>query len=264
MVLRVTLCLAFLALWVAPLRASENPDLPPLLEEAAAAEAKRDLPRAIVLYQQAERLRPDDASLLQRISRLLSDSINDEREPARRVALAAEALDYAIRAVARAPENADCAVSVAVCYGKLALLSETGKKIEYTRRVKEYADRALELDPRSAWAHHVLGRWNYELAQVGGPSRALARVFYGAVPRGSCAEAVRHFRLAVEIAPENVSHQLELGMALVACGDRAEALHRLREALALPTRDRHDEATQARARAMLERLTGPGVTGGNS
>jgi predicted Zn-dependent protease len=60
---------------------------------------------------------------------------------------AIKALAYAKRAVALQPENAVNVLSLAICYGKMAVFSDTRAKIEFSRLVKLDAERALALDP---------------------------------------------------------------------------------------------------------------------
>lgn len=225
-----------------------------VLAHAAEAERRWDLAQALVLYRRADGLEPDNAFVLQKIARQLSDAVADAKTREERRQLAEEALAYSLRAQARAPDDPVCALSVAICYGKLALTADASHRIKYAGLVRDHAERALQLNPDYDWAHHVLGRWHYELAQVGGPTRALARLFYSAVPAGTCAEGIDHLARAVALAPENPSHRIELGLARIACGRRDEGLADVRLGLSLPSREKHDESAKARARAALQRL----------
>jgi hypothetical protein len=147
-----------------------------------------------------------------------------------------------------------CVLSLAVCYGKLSPYADTGTRIEYARLVKKYAEEALALKPDYDWAHHVLGRWHYELAQVGGPARALAKIFYDGVPKGTSAEAVEHLKEAVRLSPGTASHHLVLGLAYLSSGDRDRAREQLRIGLELPSREKHDDLEKSRAKPLLEKL----------
>ena len=42
----------------------------------------------------------------------------------------------------------------------------------------EHFEKAVALDPDYDWAHHVLGRWHYEVAELGGTKRLVVRLFF--------------------------------------------------------------------------------------
>ena len=227
-----------------------------LIRDGLAAEAKLDTPRALEAFLAADKAKPDDAFILQKIARHTSDSIVDlpadaVAEKKRRAELA---LAYARRSVALAPDNAENVLSLAVCHGTLAVYSDTRAKITYSRLVKEDAERALALDPDYDWAHHVLGRWHYEVATLGATTRFFVRVIYGALPDASVAKAIEHLERAVALAPAVSPHHLELGFAYLAADRPADARAAFNRGLALPSTGKHDEAAKTRAREAIKRL----------
>ncbi len=247
MLSRVTF--ALLALWAPGLRAA---DVNSVLQEARAAEVRFDTQAALVLFRQADSLRPNDAAILQAISKQYSDAMLDTVEAAEKQHLGTESLVYARRSVALAPHNAVNVLALAICYGKLTAFADTRTKITYSRFVKQYADEALALDPRYALAHLVLGRWNYEVSSLGFGTRWLVRLVYGGLPDASTAEAVRQLRIAVALAPNRPAHHVELGLALLADGQRDAARATLTHALTLPKTEKYDAEAFARARAALK------------
>lgn len=242
-----------LACWGALAAAASLAGEEPLLARALAAEARLDSRAALELFLQLERERPDDAFVLQKVAQQYSDAIVDltDVEDKRRHARAA--LAYAERAAALAPEDAVNALSVAIAHGKLATYSDTRAKVKYSRLVKEEAERALRLDPEYAWAHHVLGRWHREVAELGATARFFVKLFYGGLPNASVVSAVAHLERAVTLDPENLNHHLELGFAYAAAGRGDDARRAWRQGLALPERGKHDAAAKRRAQAALER-----------
>jgi tetratricopeptide (TPR) repeat protein len=229
-------------------------DVSIVLKDAFAAEARWDTRAALTLFKQADALRPNDAMILQKISKQYSDATSDTTDLVERKRLSTEALAYAQHAAALEPHNAVNVLSVAICYGKLATFADTRTKIEYSRFVKQYAEQALAFDPNYDYAHHVLGRWNYEIATLGFGTRFLVKLIYGGLPDASTAEAVRQLRRAAELSPEKPAHRVELGLALLADGQRDAAQQTLEQALAMPKREKYDEESFARARAALEKL----------
>lgn len=233
------------------------PDVAQLLTDARAAETKLDSRRALELYLAADRAQPNDAAILQKIARQYSDLVTELTTDDERRGYAQTALDYSLRAVALAPQNPENVLSLAVSHGKLAVYSDTKTKIQYSRLVKEEAERALGIDPNYAWAHHVLGRWHYEVATLGFATRFFVRVIYGGLPAASTAEAVRHLQRAVDLEPNELAHQLELGFALAADGQKENARAQFAKGLALPSRQKHDESAKTRARSALASLYAP-------
>lgn len=227
-----------------------------LIRNALAAEARLETSQALDLFLAAAKARPNDAFVLQKIARQYSDLSVDLPDEAAKRAAVEKALDYSRRAVALAPNRAENVLSLAICYGKLGLLSDTRDKVRYSRLLREEAERALALDPTYAWAHHVLGRWHYEVADLGFAARWFVTLFYGGLPEASPAEAVRHLERAVTLEPDQLSHRLELGFALLAAGQTERARAAFTEGLAMPSREKHDESSKARARAALARLAG--------
>jgi tetratricopeptide (TPR) repeat protein len=233
---------------------ADPPDAPSLERDAFASEAKGDVRRALELFLALEKLRPSDASVLQKIARQYSDAVEDLATATERKTYARQALDYSQRAVALAPRDPVNVLSVAISYSKLALHSDTRTQVEYSRYVHDYAQRALALDPTFAWAHHVLGRWHYEVSELGATKRFLVRVFYGGLAPASPAEALRHLRRAVQLEPAEPAHFIELGFALLANREPALARSAFERGLALPTQARHHAAAKSRAQSALARL----------
>jgi tetratricopeptide (TPR) repeat protein len=240
--------LAALLLVAAPSFAAEIDDV---LGQARAAEAAFKPQEALKLYLQAEKLRPDDPVILQKVARQYSDSTEQLDDRNQKKAYAEKALAYSKRAVELAPNNPVNVLSVAISYGKMALFSGTREKIEYSRGIKEQAEKALELDPNYAWAHHVLGRWNYEVAALGSGKKFVVNLFFGGLPEGTYAEAVKHLERSIELDPDNLIHHLELGFALWKSGDRDRAREQFRVGLAMPETTINDAPAKKRARAAL-------------
>lgn len=236
-----------------PLRAT-NPEVQSLIAAGTAAESRFEVRTALECFRKADALQPNDVLILQKISKQLSDGVEDLTDPKERAKQTEEALNYSRRALELSPRDPVCLLSMAVCYGKLTATADNATKVEYSRLVKRYAEEALAIDPNYAWGHHLLGRWNYEVALIGGPTRIAARMLYGGLPAASCKEAIKHLEKAVELNPLVPSHHVELGYAYLASGDKAHAAEQWRKSLELPSLEKHDESSKARARAGLERF----------
>ncbi len=238
---------------LAPFRLSAA-DADSLLRDALAAEARFDSKTALDLFLQADAARPNDPFIFQKLSRQYSDLTLDTPDLAEKKRLCTESLACAQRAVALRPRDPVNVLSLAICYGKLATYADTRTKLEYSRLVREHAEQALALDPDYDYAHHVLGRWHYEVATLGTATRVIVKLIYGGLPNASTAEAVRHLQRANELSPERPSHRVELGFALLADGQRDSAKQAFTQALAMPKQEKYNDESYRRARAALEKL----------
>lgn len=234
------------------LRAAEDAEA--LVRAALAAEAKVDCQSALKLFLEADAARPNDAFILQKIARQYSDLVADQPAVADKLHYARTALAYSERAVKLNPADAVNVLSLAVCHGKLALYSDTKEKVQHSRLMHDEAVRALALDPNYAWAHHLLGRWNYEVASLGAASKFFVRLVYGGLPAASVDEGVRQLQRATELEPGELNHWIELGFAYAAAGQPDLARKQWERGLAMPVRAKPDEAARLRARAALARL----------
>lgn len=250
-----TLLLLLFALAGAPIAvATAGDEAQAAIEAALAAEAQLDPRTALEHFRRADAARPGDAWIVQKIAKQLSDAafLEPDREARRRLAL--EAMEHARRSVELDPCSAVNRLSLSVLYGRLAAYADISTRVEYARRIRHHAEEALALDPEYAWAHHVLGRWHVEMADLGATRRALASMFFGGLPRASLDEGVRRLERAVALEPSAVAHRVELGVALARTGRREAAREHLSRALDLPSRAIYDSAAKDRAREALTRL----------
>ena len=117
-------------------------DADPLLRDALAAEARFDSKTALDLFLRLDAARPNDPLILQKLSRQYSDLTLDAPDVAEKKRLCTAALTYAQRSVALRPTDPVNVLSLAICYGKLATYADTRTKLEYSRHVREHAERA--------------------------------------------------------------------------------------------------------------------------
>jgi tetratricopeptide (TPR) repeat protein len=229
-------------------------DADQLVKEALAAEAKMDSTQALKLFLEADKAKPNDSVIVQKIARQYSDLVVDQKTTEEKKKYAQTALEYAKKSVELDPKNAVNVLSLAVCHGTLGVYSDTRTKVEYSRLVKEEAERALALDANYAWSYHVLGRWNYEVATLGSTARIFVKLFYGGLPAASTAQAIKHLEHAVELEPGEPEHVLELGFAYRADGQNDKARACFEKGLAMPIREKHGEAAKQRAKEALAKL----------
>lgn len=240
-----------LALLALPARAESVADL---LRRADALDAQNQNAAALPLYLRANELRPHDAEVLRLIARQYLQQLVGESASQKNKELAGHAVDYAKWATAADPRNADARLCLAICYGKAALLAPPRQRMESSRLIRDEAEAAVRLDPTLDDGWHVLGRWNYELANLNPALRFIAQAIYGRFPDASNERAAECFEKAIALQPRRVIHHGELGRTYTALGRKDEARAELKRSLDLPSRDKDDDECKARARQALAGL----------
>jgi len=156
------------------------------------------------------------------------------------------------------PDSANGHFFLAVALGRVALYEGGKRKIQISKEVKAAAERALQADPRHDGAMHVLGRWNYELADLNFIERTVAKIVFGGLPPGASYEqSTKYFEQAVNLSPEKPAHHYEYARALLKLDRDADARQHLEMCIALPEVFWDDSQHKLAAQKLLEKLPKP-------
>lgn len=186
------------------------------------------------------------ADLLQQTAEALDQAVYELRGAAADEQLAAlrAAVTLAEEAVAEQPEAAEAWVLLARARGEVARRSGIFQNLSVAPRLKEYFERALELEPENPDALAGFALWHLEIAEAG------AAWLYGA----DRADVLPLLAEAVGLAPERVNLRVEYADALIRLKQPQEAAAQLEAALSLPPLSTADRCEQERAAALLESL----------
>lgn len=223
------------------------------IRKGDAFEAAGKSKEALEAYQNAEKSKPKDSALLVKIAKQYGDMMPSLGGAAKKDA-SAKSLEYSRKAVAENPNSSDSHLAVALSLGKGTEFMGNRGKIEASREIKNAADTALRLNPKSDYAHHMLGRWHQEMAGMGGAARAIAKVIYGGIPKGSYEEALVHFESARKINRHRLIHQIEYGRTLAMMDRDVEAKSEIKKGLDMPNREADDGESKKRGRQTLDSL----------
>ncbi len=240
-----------LNLTIQPARAQSAAEF---MAKGDAAEVSLRADEALKSYLAAEKLEPNNVSLLVKIARQYRHLMADAKSVPEKLQLGQTALTYGKKAAALGPNDSDAQLSTAITYGKM--LPHQGKKeqVEASPRIKAAADRAIKLDPRNDTAWHVLGRWHQALANVSGVKRAVGGVLYGKLPVGTHAQSIACFEKAIAINPGRLRHYIEEGRTYAQMGDHAAAKRFLQKGLAMPNAENDDPEIKRHGREALAKL----------
>jgi tetratricopeptide (TPR) repeat protein len=224
------------------------------MEKGKPFEAKFQPKEALPYYLAAEELDPQDPHILVRIARQYRYLMSDAALTQEKLRLGHIALDYSERAAKAGPNDAEAQLATAITLGKMLPYMSSREQSAASPRIKESADKTLQVNPRDDTAWHVLGRWNRVLADVNAVKRALAGILYGSLPKGSIEEAEHDMRKAIELNPNRLMHYIELGRIYAQMGKKDEARSYINKGLAMPNAEKDDPETKQRGRETLAKL----------
>ena len=224
------------------------------MAQAALAEQRGDVPSALKIYGQAESLASTNAVNLCVLSRRYCDLIYLTKTAAAQKELAERALACALQAANADPQNATAHACVAVCYAQNCAYADLKTELAYSRLFKLEAEKTIALDPQQDIAYYLLGRWHYEVANVGLLSRAYVKVVYGGLPKASNEDAIRQFQKAIELAPNRIIHHAGLATVYEATGETKLQVHELEQCRDLKAFDQADAEAQRAAEKKLAAL----------
>ena len=181
--MRLSLVSAAMFLFLATTARGQSAD-----EQVAAANrayADQDVPTALALYEKALAVDPRNYEALWKAARAAIDLGTPVTDAVRRNSLYSKAEQYARRAVAVNPGDADGHFVLAWALGKTALTQSARGRVKYGTEVRSHALECLRLRPTHAGCLHVMGVWNAEIMRLNGFVRLVAKSVLGGKVFGS-------------------------------------------------------------------------------
>ena len=177
----------------------------------------------------------------------------DENE---RKTLYKNAEQYARRAVAANPNDAEGHFQLARAIGRNALTMGTRDRIKYAGEVRQQALDALKANPKHAGADHVMGMWNAEVMRLSGLSRMIAKNFLGGKVFGEANwdNAIKYLEEAVALEPNRITHRLDLAGVYADRDMKAKAIEQYEWIAKAPVTDFNDAKYKELAAQRLKDL----------
>lgn len=208
---------------------------------------------ALQKFLQVLKLDPDNyeatwnASLLySRIGNRMRDSDRDQYFSSAKL--------YAQKALKLNPNDAQSNFAMAAAMGRMALISGPSDKVAASRDIRKYTERAIQLDPNHAGAHYILGKWNYEVANLNWAEKTAANLLFGGIPEGSLDAAIEHYSLATKLAPGSILYYRDLALALHQKKSYDEEIRVLNQALTLKPKTEDDPVYLAQCKELLNQV----------
>lgn len=186
---------------------------------------------ALSIYEEILEDHPENYKALWRTSFLYSRIGNRLDDEDQQEEFFKQARDLAEKALEINPDGAWSNFVMAVAMGRMALISGAKDRVEASREIKKYANRAIEIDAEHAGAWHVLGVWHYQVANLNFLERTAARTLFGGLPDASNEEAIEALERAIELTPQYVLYHHDLAMAYEEAGNESAAIEACETAL---------------------------------
>ena len=173
-----------------------------------------------------------------------------------RKALYRNAEQYARRAVAANPNDAEGHFELARAIGRNALTMGSRDRVKYAGEVREQALAALKINPKHAGALHVMGEWNAQVMRLNGFVRMIAKNVLGGKVFGEANwnNAIRYLEEAVALEPNRITHRLDLGAVYADRDQKAKAIGLYERIGRAPISDFNDPNYKADAARRLKEL----------
>jgi tetratricopeptide (TPR) repeat protein len=232
----------------------QSQDLQQLQKEATAAEATLQDEQAFQKYQQINKLQPADIAVLCKCSELACKIGNRHAAKETQIKYYTVARRYAEQALQLNAAHADANFVMSLAMGRMALVSGGRTQVEAVKGIKIYADKTIQLNPADYRGYHVLGKWNYEIANLGAFKRTAVKLFYGAFPDASFDQAKRYYQKSVLLNPGFNLNYLELAKVYVKLDQQNQAIACLQKLLVMPIKMEDDQRIYTEGRNILKSL----------
>jgi tetratricopeptide (TPR) repeat protein len=243
--LRIATCLFFVLLSFAAVRAEAGD----VLASADSAYRAFNYDLAIKLYQDAQTESPSADVCIK-----LADAYffgGYEKKKGEQEAMYLKAKDALLAAAKQKPDDAEIYARLGQVTGQIALFRGNKEKVKLGLEIKNYADKALAIDPSCAMANAVLGIWHYELAGLGFVEKTFAKILFGGVPEGKYELAEKYLAKAVKENPNAIYYRNAYAKALMKTGKDDEAKAQLEAALKMPIIVAGDKQNKRDAKELL-------------
>lgn len=161
------------------------------------------------------------------------------------------------KAIIQHPQNANAHYAYAVSLGRMTEFASSKTKIENAKIIKSEAELTIKLDPKTAGAYHILGRWHREIAGFNLFERTMIKAIFGDLPGGTYEESIKYFEKAILLEPMNAIHYFELAQSLLARdqkNDKQNAKNWLIKATQIQVRSADDKNNKSKCEKLLKEI----------
>jgi tetratricopeptide (TPR) repeat protein len=225
-----------------------------VLEADALADKGFDDESALEKYQEAFALDSLNYEVLWKLSHsyvLIGEHLPTTTDEQKEMQLQAyeEGVRYAERAISVNPEGSMGYAQRAAAKSHVALFKNIWKFSGLMSDVREDCEKAIDLDPKDAFAYDLLGRAHLRLSQ----RMLLFRWPFG-VAWGNTDDAIANFEKAVSLHPNFIAYRIDAARAYIEKKEYEKAREHLSAVSTLPSLSRDDDRLRNEAADLLEEI----------
>ena len=209
--------------------------------------------KALDVYKDILDKEPQNYQALWRSSFLYSRIGNQFKDEDRQEEYFNKGIDLAKRALAVDSTDTQSNFVMSVAMGRKALISGARDRVSASRDIKKYVDRAIKYDSTNAGAWHVLGRWNFKVANLSWLERAAANTLFGGIPGDASNEkAVDAIKKAIELEGQYIRYYYDLAKVYEEMGQEAQAIKTCQKAINLPVLTADDTNLKKKCQQLVQ------------
>ncbi|KAG9480896.1 hypothetical protein GDO78_010262 [Eleutherodactylus coqui] len=193
---------------------------------------------------------------LWRVGRSYSDMCEITEDLAEKKSYALEGKEVVEAALQKEGQSAECHKWFAILCGHLSEHEGIQKRIQTGYLFKEHIEKAILLQPNDPQCYYLLGRWCYEVSNLGWLERKTASALYDTPPSATVDEALQNLLKAEELSPGfSKAARVNIAKCYRDLGNTSDATHWLKLAAELPDRTREDEESMSTIEEMMSTMT---------
>lgn len=206
-------------------------------------------------YMEILEVSPQNYKALSRLAELNAAFGSRQLKDADKAPYFRSTMDFAGRAYSVDSMNADSYYLLSLASWKMSIVEEKNKEqVEYLRKWREYAEKAIALQPNHAKAIFLLGKWNFDMSRASLLKKAAAKTIYGGMSKWDIETAIKLFERSKTADPYFVQNFYELAKAYEYNNQPTQELETLNKLVKLPVRTGDDAGWKAEGKKMLEQM----------
>ncbi len=224
-----------------------------LYKKGLELESNKQEKMALSCFLQAQKIQPTNLSVIYKCGELCNRIGARENNQNLKLNYYNQSLSFAKIAYKYHSNTDDANVLMSMALGRIAMQKNGREKIEDVKLIKQYADRAIKINPNNYKAWHIIGKWNYEVSSLNFIEKTAIKLFYGGIPDASYEKAVYAYQKAKAIQNNFSLNSLELAKAYYKLNKVKLAKDNLFYLLQLPNYTEDDLVIKNEANSLLKK-----------
>ncbi|XP_073422797.1 regulator of microtubule dynamics protein 3 isoform X1 [Dendrobates tinctorius] len=191
-----------------------------------------------------------------RLARSYSDMCEITEDLAEKKSYSSEGKEEVEVALQTENQSAECHKWFAILCGHLSEHEGIQKRIQTGYIFKEHIEKAIRLQPNDPQSYYLLGRWCYEVSNLGWLERKTASALYDTPPSATVDEALENLLKAEELSPGfSKVARVNIAKCYRDLGNTSEAARWIKLASELPDRTKDDLNSASTIEEMIASAT---------